>query len=48
MSKIMSQFEAMRSVRKRTIFIGKTHGTPKGAKGYDRNKQKQNWRKETE
>jgi hypothetical protein len=43
--KQISQIEAMRSVRKHTIFVGKAYGTPKGAKGYNRNKQK-NWRKE--
>ena len=39
------QIQVMKSVRKHTIFVGKPYGTAKGAKGYNRNKQK-NWRKE--
>jgi hypothetical protein len=40
------QMKAMKSVRKQTIFVGKPYGSPKGERGYNRNKQKQNWRKE--
>lgn len=36
----------MKSVRKQTLFIGKVYGSPKGGRGYNRNKQKQDWRKE--
>lgn len=45
MKKPSVQLEAMKSVRKQTIFIGKPYGSPKGARGYNRNKQK-NWRNE--
>lgn len=45
-NKKIAQIEAMKSVRKQTIFIGKPYGTPKGNRGYNRNKQKQNWSKE--
>ncbi|MDO8430643.1 MAG: hypothetical protein Q7S72_01465, partial [Candidatus Taylorbacteria bacterium] len=44
--KAISQLELIKSVRKHTVFIGKAYGSPKGAKGYKRNKQKENWRKE--
>jgi len=44
--KRISQIEAMKSVRKHTIFVGKPYGTPKGLRGYNRKKQKQKWRKE--
>lgn len=35
-------------VRKLTIFVGKAQGLPKGAKGYDRNQQKQQTRKDNQ
>ncbi|OHA32149.1 MAG: hypothetical protein A2928_00450 [Candidatus Taylorbacteria bacterium RIFCSPLOWO2_01_FULL_45_15b] len=38
------QIEAMKSVRKHTIFAGKPQGSPKGARGYNRNQEKKKWR----
>ncbi len=43
--KLTTRLKAIKSVRKHSIFVGKAYGSPKGAKGYDRNKQK-NWRNE--
>lgn len=37
-SKIKSQTEILKMVRKRTIFVGKAYGSPKGARGYSRRK----------
>ncbi|HEY4511504.1 MAG TPA: hypothetical protein VJH55_01555 [Candidatus Paceibacterota bacterium] len=42
-----TQLKAMKSVRKHTIFVGKPHSSPKGERGYNRKREKQNWRKET-
>lgn len=38
-----SQIAAMRSVRKFTVFVGKVQGPPKGARGYDRKREKRSW-----
>ena len=46
MNKNNTQIEAMKSVRKQTIFVGKVQGSPKGARGYNRNKAKQHLRRE--
>jgi hypothetical protein len=40
------QVTTMKKVRKLTVFVGKTQGPPKGAKGYNRKRENQNWRKE--
>lgn len=47
MKKPTAQLKAMKSVRKHTIFVGKAYGTPKGNRGYNRNKEKRDWRKES-
>lgn len=41
MNELILQFEAMKSVREHTIFVGKPHSSPKGERGYARRKQKQ-------
>lgn len=33
-----TQVEVMKSVRKKTHFVGRAYGSPKGAKGYNRKK----------
>ena len=44
--KKFNQLTAIKSVRKFTVFVGKVQGPPKGARGYDRKKEKRAWNRD--
>ncbi len=46
MKRRMTQIEALRLLRKRSSLREQVHGSPKGSRGYDRNKEKRNWKED--